>query len=200
MDLKDIKKILYQEKEKEIKKLPPNFYSDSLKYISHLKKKLEEINKENILLYNIINNELLGVQKDINTIFIRRTEKIILRCISEVLIGSNSFKNEYEMLLTNEKKFYDNLSFNINNLKKELIQNNLINQSIIYNKNNTQNEEQNKKMLKYSIIRILKDIPKFIGENNKVYNLFFGDIITIPSSNAKILISNNVAIYIKNNN
>ena len=104
------------------------------------------------------------------------------------------------MLLTNEKKFYDNLSFNIKNLKKKLIQNNLIDQSITYNKNNTQNEEQNEKILKYSIIRILKDIPKFIGENNKVYNLFFGDIITIPSSNAKILISNNVAIYIKNNN
>ena len=102
MNIKEFKKIVYQEKENDIKKIPLNFYNDSFKYIYSLKEKLKEVN---VPMYNILNDELLSIQRDINTIFNRRTEKIILRCISEVLFASskNTFKDEFEKLLPIEK-------------------------------------------------------------------------------------------------
>lgn len=50
---------------------------------------------------------------------------------------------------------------------------------------------------KYLLVRILIDIPIFVGHDLRNYKLNKGDIATIPKVNANVLIKRKVAIEIK---
>jgi DNA replication initiation complex subunit (GINS family) len=47
------------------------------------------------------------------------------------------------------------------------------------------------------IVRVLKDVPQFIGNDMKKYSLKEDDIVTLPQDIAKILIERGVAEEIK---
>lgn len=59
-------------------------------------------------------------------------------------------------------------------------------------------KEPNKPSLlsKYTILRILRDIPVFVGHDLRNYNVNKGDIVTIPLVNARALIQRKVAVEI----
>lgn len=59
-------------------------------------------------------------------------------------------------------------------------------------------KESNKPNLlsKYTVLRVLRDIPVFVGHDMRNYNVNKGDIATIPQVNARALIKRKVAVEI----
>ena len=54
-----------------------------------------------------------------------------------------------------------------------------------------------KLLSKYILLRVLKDIPMFVGSDMRNYKLNIHDVATIPLVNANTLIKRKVAIEIK---
>ncbi len=52
--------------------------------------------------------------------------------------------------------------------------------------------------IEYSVIRILSDVPELVGEDLRIYGPFCPqDVVSIPKSNADIIISQRKAEIIK---
>ncbi|MDV0446663.1 hypothetical protein MsAg5_05130 [Methanosarcinaceae archaeon Ag5] len=49
---------------------------------------------------------------------------------------------------------------------------------------------------KYVSVRILKDLPEFMGEDKRTYQLHANDVVSLPHSNAQLLIKRGVALSI----
>ncbi|WNY25202.1 hypothetical protein [Methanolapillus millepedarum] len=49
---------------------------------------------------------------------------------------------------------------------------------------------------KYVSVRILKDLPEFMGEDKRTYQLRANDVVSLPHSNAQLLIKRGVALSI----
>lgn len=205
MDIKEIKKVAHQEKDNNIQILPIEFYNKSLEYINDLEFKLKKIENGRSIEYKILDDEISSLIDDIDFIFMKRVGKIIERATFKYFstIESTIFKKEYEKLLPLEKKFFDDIIYLITNLKKEIIitkyqnKENNINDKNNWKKNDILVENKNVICNEYSIVRILKDIPEFIGIDKVNYHVFSEDIVTLPTINANVLVSRHVAIFIQ---
>ena len=50
---------------------------------------------------------------------------------------------------------------------------------------------------KYVVVRVLRDIPTFLGADGLSYRLKAEDVVTLPESNAEVLIKKGIALPVK---
>lgn len=146
------------------------FYKEAIEHIKKLEEKIEEEKIKNPASKKIIllSDELRNTKRIWESIFERREKKIVLAALSAVRGG----KAMPENLTREEKIFYEDLV----NLLKE-------NRKRIF-------EKQKKEFL---IIRILKDIPPFVGSDMKKHILKKEDVISMPVEMANLLINRGAA-------
>ncbi len=151
-----------------------DFYKEAAQYIKELEEKIEEEKLKNPASKKLVllTDELRNTKRIWENIFERREKKIILLALAAIRGG----KTMPENLTREEKIFYESLL----NLLKE-------NRKRIF-------ESHYKE---YLIIRILKDIPQFVGSDMKKYSLKKEDVISLPAEVANILIKRGAAEEIK---
>ena len=151
-----------------------DFYKDAIKHIKQLEERLEEEKRKNPASKKValIADEIRNTKRIWESIFERREKKIVLAALATVRGG----KGIPENLTREEKVFYDSLV----NLIKE------------YRKKIFESNDKN-----FVIVKIMDDLPPFMGEDMKKYALKKEDVISLPPEIASVLIERKVAREVK---
>jgi len=187
----------------ELTNIGNDFYKEVFIYMKELEKRFEEERNRNpsskkILL---ISDELRNTKRIWKSIFERREKKIVQAALSAARGGDHTPK----FMTQQEKIFYENLLKILHE-----------NRNAIFERGEMQreNEEKNEKQEFHAgshepakdkeiksnddkIIRILKDVPPFVGSDMKNYSLKKEDVISMPKETAEILINRKAAEEIR---
>jgi len=190
----------------ELTNIGNDFYKEVLKYIRELEKRFEEENNKNPHSKKIalISDELRNTKRIWKSIFERREKKILQAALSAARGGTHIPK----FMTDQEKIFYENLLKILNENRKAILggkevedtkkKEESMKDSRRQGDKNSDSETAKAKEEKGNIIvRVLKDVPPFVGSDMKNYSLKKEDVITIPKDTAEILIKRKAAEEIK---
>ncbi|MEA2053985.1 MAG: hypothetical protein U9O96_02540 [Candidatus Thermoplasmatota archaeon] len=166
----------------ELMNIGNDFYESAFGYINELEKRFEEERAENPSSKKLIliSDELRNSRRIWKSIFERREKKVVQAALSAARSGSSPPK----FLTDQEKIFYERLL--------KILQEN---RETIF-----EERKENKKLhVDNTVLRILKNVPPFVGSNMKKYHLKKEDVITMPKETAEILIKRGAAEEIKMN-
>ncbi|WP_174591367.1 DNA replication complex subunit Gins51 [Methanocella conradii] len=206
MSLEDLQLILTKEREiDELQELGDSFYENAALYI----KKLEEARSEatNYREADMISDELKNARMVLEGIFDRRRSKIIDAAIN----AASGIKIDVKGLTSKEKTMYETIVAALERGRNEILipileptplQNpakNILGET-------TTKEKPIENSLTYDnhvdedlmMVKVLKDIPRFVGVDGRHYHLSSEDIVVLPKANALVLCKKNVAIPLQN--
>jgi DNA replication factor GINS len=188
INYRTLREIQQMEKKSPIlTELKSAFYIDISKFVEELKSRLQDESSSQKL--TLLNEEIENIQKIAINIYELRERKILLTAITKTRGGSPDIKN----MTNTEKKLYESilnlLDTSRNNLfknesnEKEKIENE--EKSFQPKKIDEKPKENNKNP--NPIVRVIKDVPEFIGTNEKRYNLRKNDILSLPEDMCEML-------------
>ena len=198
INYKTLRKIQQMEKNSPIlTELTPNFYYDLSDYLDNLEKRLgnETSSQKQTLLKDEIKN-ITGISTNI---YEQREKKILLAAISKARGGNPDLKNMADI----EKDLFENILEYMYDLRKKILK-------MKDSKNHTDKTESDKKEEEEEeikeqkkgntnpILRVTRDIPEFIGTDEKKYNLRNNDVIALPEDMSQMLTKRGVAETIGN--
>ncbi|NJD78365.1 MAG: DNA replication complex GINS family protein [Candidatus Methanoperedens sp.] len=201
--------ILRDERKSKLVPLENDFYDKAAQQILRLEDEKTKIEDIYCTKYAIIEDELKTSRKAFENIIERRAKKII----TEASIRASSKqgeKQDIDSLTREECAFYNRLLGlmieyrgeileKVSN-KKERKEKQVIPSQPAENRENKQNDaiSEGKKDIskEYIVVRLLKDIPTFVGADGRNYTLAKEDVAVLSAVNAKALISRNAAVQI----
>jgi len=218
---KTLRRIQQAEKNSpQITQINKEFYDDVTVFLNQLEKRLVDEKKPQKQM--LLAEESQNIEKIIRNIYEHREKKIMLAAISKARGGNPGIKH----LLPEEKMFFDELYHNIVLFRKKIFTNqskeietdkkatsqskpngSVSKKETIAEKNTekqndpiqtTKNEKPQKDNTN-PILRILENIPSFVGTNNQTYTLYKGDVISMPPDMAKMLLNKKAAKKIRTN-
>jgi DNA replication factor GINS len=210
-----------REERKKLVALDADFYGKIADQIRELDDEKRKINDMYSTKYSLLEDELKTVRNAIESIIYKRTTKIIneARYNAEISLHAPARPKEnrnIDSMTQEERKFYDHLVELMTEWRGEVI-------NRIYRKEkpaedcvqerpveeipqicdiqeNTTKEiltEDKKDISKeYIVVRLLKDIPTFVGVDGRNYTLAKEDVAVLSTVNAKALINRKAAIQI----
>ncbi len=172
-----------------------HFFEEASSYCSLLRKRLNTEKKPSRNL--IISEQTQSVEKIIRSIYELREKKIMLAAMSKARGGSPSEKQ----FLPGEKQLFNSIYLLLINTRNTSLdynenQNPTSKKVSLKNQNNikiTNKVEPQMNKDNHTVIRILENIPTFIGTDTKQYDLKKKDIVSIPDALASMLIKKHVA-------
>jgi len=198
--------ILREERKSKLVPLEKDFYDKAARQIHLLEDEKRKIEDTYSTKYAIIEDEIKTSRKAIEGIIERRIKKIItdasLRASSK-----QKEKQDIDSMTQEEIKFYNRLFELMTEYRSEIL-------GKIFNKkekpvspsrstptreikqNETPSEGKKDISKEYIVVRLLKDIPTFVGADGRNYTLAKEDVAVLPALNARALISRNAAIQI----
>lgn len=218
-----LRKIQQAEKNSStLTKIDKNFYRDASIFLSDLNKRLieEDSPKKQIL----IREELQRIENVINNIYEQREKKILIAAMTKSRGGNPNIRN----ILEEEEKLFENIYNLLISTRKFIIENKVdserkeIIENIKKDGDTISLEKDSSKIDKFvdeskktsidileitssrtmntnPIVRILEDVPSFVGLNKKTYHLKKGDIVSLPLDIYDALINRGVAKPISSN-
>lgn len=175
--------------------LPKNFVEQIQTYIKEKKELLEKNKDKNNTfsqdLYNRVEYEIKNALRAIIAIFQTRQNKILKKAF---LSSKTSLKiDDLGNLLDFEKEFYEKVFEMLTNYKQECIINLLEGKKPVFisvkEKSFKSKKEFPNKENQGTLIRMLENIPKFIGEKEEILGPFKkGDIVNIDEKLSSFLI------------
>ena len=186
-----------QETEKNspvLTELELNFYNTLSEYLENLKNRLES--ETSPQKQALLKDEILNTKKIAINIYEQREKKILLAVASKARGGNPELKNMIDI----EKDLFDSI-FNLmlksrkDLLEKETKENKSNDRKVVEPKVEEKTEEIQKNS--NPIVRIIQDIPEFIGTDEKKYNLRNNDVISLPENMSDMLSKRGVAKKIK---
>jgi len=204
-----------REERKKLVALEADFYGKIADQIRELDDEKRKINDMYSTKYSLLEDELKTVRNAIESIIYKRTTKIIneARYNAEISLHAPTRPKEnrnIDSMTTEERRFYDQLVELMTQWRGEVV-------NRIYRKEkpvediphiceikdiheNTTKEipvEDKKDISKeYIVVRLLKDIPTFVGVDGCNYTLAKEDVAVLSTVNAKALINRKAAIQI----
>ena len=178
------------EKETELQKLPNNFFQAVKTWFSIMEKK-----KETVALL-----ELENAKKLLEELVNIRTRKIVQAALATIRGGLPP-----QTLIPAEQKFFDKTLDSLKNFKEEITEQMVSYAEVAENKAKDvrkgiaemKEEKIENVVVKPNgklLVKVLVDLPRFVGTDMATYGpLKPGDIITIPTDIADVLISRKVA-------
>ena len=162
----------------DLVKLDSDFYRCLRDHIENLEEKLQLEQKTNIGSRKsmLLINEIKNTKRLTEGIYERREKKIVQGALAAVRGGTHHLKYLTEL----EKHFYEKLLGTLWEGRRMIIE-----------------EKHQDKDDSRVMVRVLQDIPQFVGHNMKKYTLKEEDVATLPPDIAKILIERGVAEKIK---
>jgi DNA replication initiation complex subunit (GINS family) len=164
-------------------KVNSNFYADLSKYLGDLSDRLNDENSSQKQM--LMKDEIKNTKKIVMNIYEQREKKILLAAVSKVRGGTPDIKN-----MTNlEKKLFDTVLSSMVESRKNFLQTEVAENPSEKSKENAPTEEKTDEETKNPnpVVRVDKDIPEFVGTDEKKYNLRKGDIVSLPPEMSETL-------------
>lgn len=178
--------ILRNEKKPELSQIDPEFYDRAAGHLIALEAELNRVPRDSFK-YKIALNELDTARAKVLDILNARMGKIIHKSNSQIARQTKS--TEPPSLTVEEKELYDSLIGLISAWKE----NRLIQISAMPEKIKI---PEKPKFRDYITVRLLSDVPTFVGMDNRNYTLARRDVAMVPGANAKALIARKAAVQI----
>lgn len=174
-------------------KIDEHFYERLSRFIADLNERLsrESVTKKQMLL----GEEIQNIEKIATSIYEQREKKILLAAMSKSRGGTPNIKN----LIDGEKQLFDEIYNLLKQSRKTLLEGKT--QDVEKTEEETADKDEmgtEKPRNKNPIVRILTDIPEFVGTDTRTYNLRAGDILSLPPDICHTLTKRNVAEEISN--
>ncbi len=187
--------ILRNERKSKLVPLGSDFYekvAGQLRELEAEKSRIEDISGSK---YAIIDDELRTARKSIENIIERRIGKIIKEAS---LHASSKQKADTDSMTPEERNLYNKLLELMTEWRSALLDK-------VFKKERpppahvaAENVEDKKDISKeYIVVRLLRDIPTFVGVDGRNYTLAKEDVVVLSAVNAKALINRNAAVQIK---
>jgi len=194
INYKTLRRIQEMEKKSpSLTRIEPNFYHDLSKYLENLDKRLgKESSPQKQMLLKV---KIRDTDKIVTSIYEMREKKILLATISKARGGEPNLKNIVDV----EKDLFESTIGLMTKMRKQVLEKKSKalaekEKNVDPNKEEKKNEEQENSK---PIVRIVRDIPKFIGTDTKEYNLRKGDVVSLPVDMRDMLLKRGVAEEIK---
>jgi len=212
-----------REERKKLVALEADFYGKIADQIRELDDEKRKINDMYSTKYSLLEDELKTVRNAIESIIYKRTTKIIneARYNAEISLNAPTRPKEnrnIDSMTQEERKFYDQLVElmtewrgevvnriyrkekpveDISHPQEKQVEDRPQFQEIKENKTKEIPVEDKKDISKeYILVRLLKDIPTFVGVDGRNYTLAKEDVAVLSTINAKALINRKAAIQI----
>jgi DNA replication initiation complex subunit (GINS family) len=186
----------------ELQKLESTFYEDTINYLEEKKAILKSQEEKKSIFTNSevqkTRKQIENIQKIIKDIYTTRENKILhLALISS---KSNNQLNNIGNMLKEEREFYEEMIYILNNYRQNIL-NNLISGKAIQSKplepKDLKDKELPTKIAKY--LTFIKEVPSFVGTDLEKYGPFEKeDKAQIPIEIANLLINSKKAIENEN--
>ncbi len=189
--------VLRQEKyKKELQKLEPDFYIKVVKYLDEKRSILHsQENKESVFAVQSIvktKRQLENINMILKDLYEKREAKIIQIALFNSRTGEKL--QEADALLDEELKMYNSMVSLFNSYREGILV------SILQGKLPEVRQEILEKITienKNKLVKFLQSVPKFFGEDMKVYGPFeTDDTAILPVKVCNILIKNNKVIEV----
>jgi DNA replication factor GINS len=257
--LEDVKQKVRQEKNRDLRPLPSDFYDVAAQAIKSLEAEMVRIGRPRSVEYKMLEDELSGLVTDVETVFMKRVGKVVERATSGAFTNSHAalMRRDVDKLLPAEQELYEDVLKAIIKARTALIADFIdtdhggekesfsgLTEKTEKEKTGTEKTETEKTIQKtepsfelkketntktdtdtntktdmendaefktassqssttlinenYILVRILKDLPEFMGEDKRSYHLKSQDVVSLPSANANLLIKRGVAQHARN--
>lgn len=206
MSLEDLVMMLTKEREiDELQEIGDSFYDEAAAYI----KKLEESRNEasNYREADMLSDELKNARMVLEGIFDRRRSKII----DAALNTASGIRMDIKGLTLKEKPMFDGIVASLESGRTDVLlpilePGRALNPSKNISGETTTKEKpiENPKVHNGNesedlmMVKVLKDIPRFVGVDGRHYHLSGEDVVVLPKANALVLCNKNVAIPLQN--
>lgn len=195
MNLEDLRLIQANERRSQrLQALEPDFYKRAMAYINELDDSKRRADDAKVAM---IDNELQSARRVIDDIFKRRLGKIV-KMASTRAFGLDIYP---EGATQEERKIFERLVSLIQEGKSEILGSVLQSRTTKTEKTSKRTESSLLKRRdigeEFTVVRILKDIPTFMGTDGRSYQLSEEDVVVLPKANAKALCDRHVAVAIK---
>lgn len=223
MDLEEISQTLRKERNQKLKAIQADFYLEAEKYIRELEGDINKINNSRSPESKILRDEHEGALSALETIFMRRIGKVIematlqsnankpiskdtekllpaekklyelvlqgIKAAKTELLGPILYPDSENIVVWPEIAVERYVPAGINGEKKAEIGVPVI---TVGGKMGIEPDKSNINE-KYVVVRILKDLPTFIGVDGRNYTVNAEEIVVLPQLNATGLIKRNAA-------
>jgi DNA replication factor GINS len=202
MSLEGLVSILTREREiDELQEIGDSFYDDAAEYFNKLKDARKEAG--NYMEEDMLSDELKNSRMVLDGIFDRRRSKIIHAALNT----ASGIKVDTKGLTVNEKPMFDGivaaLEAGRNRILipileasfKQNVAKNILGETTTKEKPIENITDQNEDLM---MVKVLKDIPRFVGVDGRQYQLSSEDVVVLPKANALVLCNKNVAIPLQN--
>lgn len=171
-------------------KIDVNFYHKLSDYLKNLEKVIEQ--EENAQKIKLFNDEIQNTKKIAFGIYELREKKIVQAALSKVRGAKPDLKNVLDI----EKKLYESLVEQIILSRKKILEEKSIEVKKDKSKTVTLKKEEIKRNTN-PIVRVLEDIPEFVGTDMKTYSLRKNDVLTVSKEMSDPLVKRGVVKQIK---
>ncbi|MCK5112627.1 MAG: hypothetical protein KAQ84_03710, partial [Thermoplasmatales archaeon] len=166
-------------------KIDVNFYHKLSEYLKNLESVLEQ--EENAQKIKLFNDEIQNAKKIAFGIYELREKKIVQAALSKVRGGKPDLKNVLDI----EKKLYESLVEQIILSRKKILEEKSVEVKKDKSKTVTLKKEEIKRNTN-PIVRVLEDIPEFVGTDMKTYSLRKNDALTVSKEMSGPLVKRGV--------
>jgi len=171
-------------------KIDVSFYHKLSEYLKNLDSIIEQ--EENSQKIKLFNDEIQNTKKLAFGIYELREKKIVQAALSKVRGAKPDLKNALDI----EKKLYESLIEQIILSRKKILEE----KSDEVKKDESKTEalkKEEKKRNTNPIVRVLEDIPEFVGTDMKTYSLRKNDVLTVSKEMKDPLVKRGVVKQIK---
>ncbi|MCZ7393578.1 MAG: hypothetical protein O8C56_09675 [Candidatus Methanoperedens sp.] len=195
----NLNNILRDERKSKLVPLESDFYEKAARQIHELEEEKSRIEDIYSTKYAIIEDEIKTARKSLENIIERRTGKIIKEA-SLRASSKQKEKQDIDSLTEEEREFYNRLLALVTQSRGELLDKIFKKEkqpphTICEDETKEKESSEGKKDIskEYIVVRLLKDIPTFVGIDGRNYTLAKEDIAVLSAVNAKALINRKAA-------
>lgn len=171
-------------------KIDVNFYYKLSEYLKNLESVAEQ--EKNLQKIKLFNDEIQNTKKIAFSIYELREKKIVQAALSKIRGGKPDLKNVLEV----EKNLYESLVEQIILSRKKILEEKPVEIKKDKPKAETLSKEENKGNIN-PVVRVLEDIPEFVGTDMRTYSLRKNDVLTISKEMSEPLVKRGVVKQIK---
>ncbi|MDR2943884.1 MAG: hypothetical protein LBU81_02170 [Methanosarcinales archaeon] len=194
--IEEVKQTVRREKARDLKPIPSDFYSTAAAAAQNLESEMEKIGRPRSVEFKMLEDELSGLVTDVETVFMKRAGKVVERATSGAFTNSKNIllKKDIDKLLPAEQELYEDVLQAIFKARAVLIAD--LTDAESDGSSHVSSTAATVINENYVLVRILKDLPEFMGEDKRVYQLRAQDEVKLPAANANLLIKRGIALGI----
>ena len=219
MDFEDLRNILTREQKSKLAKLEPDFYEDVRAYLDGLREEQQTAPK---MEAQLLADELETAENRLQRIFELRVGKIVNLASSHILAEIKGIKQDLDAMAPVERDMYDSVLVAVRKgwsdieravtgkstlpATEDIRSGELVEDVGERAKDVSEEREDltiapanhedhdNGNLKEYTVVRVLKDVPTFMGADSHHYTLAKNDVVILPNLNANVLCKRRVVL------